>query len=472
MDTLRHPAFTGPVVAIVGGGASGTLTAVHLLRHAAQARTPVRVALIDADGRHGLGQAYATTHPAHLLNSPAGQMSALAGDPGHLLRWAGAAGVTADGFLPRGLYGRYLCDTLAVAERAAQPLAVLRRMESQVVSIRRNPAGRPLRLALAADGRVDADIAVLATGNPPPAPPCPVPEGTPYIADPWAPGALARAMDGRPAIVVGTGLTMLDVAIALTGASPRTTVYAVSRHALLPRAHRGLAGPAGGCWLPACSETAGPARLSELIWQVRTAVTRDPANWERVVDSMRPHLPRLWQGLPAEDKLLFLSRLARYWEVHRHRMPPATARTIACLRLTRRLRLLAGRVTEAVPGGDGVRVRVDHGGTVTSLSAGWLINGTGPAMDITSARDPLLRDLLARGIIRPGPLRLGIDATSAGAVIGAGGKPASEVFTLGPPLRGVRYETTAIPEIREQAAALARHIVDISRARAHTGSAA
>jgi uncharacterized NAD(P)/FAD-binding protein YdhS len=472
MDTLRHPASAGPVVAIVGGGASGTLTAVHLLRYAAQARTPVRVALIDSDGRHGLGQAYATTHPAHLLNSPASQMSALAGDPGHLLRWAGAAGLAAGEFLPRGTYGRYLCQTLAAAEREAQPLAVLRRLESQVVAIRRNPVGRPVRLALAADGRVDADIAVLATGNPPPALPCPVPEGTPYIHDPWAPGALARAMDGRPAIVLGTGLTMLDVAIALTGASPRSTVCAVSRHALLPRPHRGLSGPAEECWLPACSETAGPARLSELIWQVRTAVTKDPANWEQVVDSMRPHLPRLWQGLPAQDKRLFLSRLARYWEVHRHRMPPATARTIACLRLTRRLRLLAGRVIEAAPGGDGVRILVDHGGTVTSLSAGWLINATGPATDITTARDPLLRDLLAQGVIRPGPLRLGIDATDAGAVIGAGGKPSGEVFALGPPLRGVRYETTAIPEIRDQAAALARHLVAISRARAHTGTAA
>ena len=107
-----------PVIAVVGGGASGTLTAIHLLRLAAAGRPPVRIALIDAGGRHGLGQAYSTTHPGHLLNSPASTMSAVAGDPGQLLRWATANRVAHDGFLRRSDYGRYLCDTLAEIGRA------------------------------------------------------------------------------------------------------------------------------------------------------------------------------------------------------------------------------------------------------------------------------------------------------------------------------------------------------------------
>ena len=108
-----------PVIAVIGGGASGTLTAVHLLRLAGAGRPPVRIALIDAGGRHGLGQAYSTTHPGHLLNSPACTMSAVAGDAGQLLRWATANRVAHDGFLRRSDYGRYLRDTLAEAARRA-----------------------------------------------------------------------------------------------------------------------------------------------------------------------------------------------------------------------------------------------------------------------------------------------------------------------------------------------------------------
>src|ERR1035438_416418 len=93
----------GPVIAVIGGGASGTLAVIHLLRSAAERQCPLRVVLIDRHGRHGLGQAYSTAHPAHLLNAAAGQMSALAGDPGHLMRWAGAAGIIHDGFLARRL---------------------------------------------------------------------------------------------------------------------------------------------------------------------------------------------------------------------------------------------------------------------------------------------------------------------------------------------------------------------------------
>ena len=171
----------GSVIAVIGGGASGTLAAIYLLREAAAGRLPLQVALIDRYGRHGLGQAYSTTHPAHLLNSPAGAMSALAGDPGHLARWAAEAGLPHDGFLPRSAYGRYLTGLLAATERSARPAARVSRITSEVVAIQRGGHGRALRLHLAADGRIDADAAVLATGNLAPVPVCAVP---PYLHPP------------------------------------------------------------------------------------------------------------------------------------------------------------------------------------------------------------------------------------------------------------------------------------------------
>ena len=471
MYSSDPPGDHRPVIAIIGGGASGTLTAIHLLQLAARRGSGgVRIALIDRLGRHGLGQAYSSTDPAHLLNSPAATMSALTGDPGHLLRWARADGImradgaTQDGFLPRPAYGRYLCQTLAAAQLAAQPAATVRLITSQVVRISGGAPRHPLRLHLAADGHIDADAAVLATGNLPPAPPCPVPASPRYIGDPWAPGALRGAGDGSPVVVLGTGLTTVDVAIALAGASPRTVVHAVSRHGLLPQAHRPGPAAAGIGWLPVLADDTGPVRLGELMWQVRAAVADRPGYWQEIIDSLRPHLPRLWRRLPLADQRLFLRHVARYWEVHRHRMPPQTARQVTGLRCTGRLRVHAGRVTAVTEGKGGLRVHLDQGGTVTELAAGWVINATGAHPDVTRAADPLLRGLFGQGLIRPDPLRLGIDATPGGAVLGASGRPSSTIFTLGPPLRGLWYETTAIPEIRDQAAALALRLTDTSQA--------
>jgi uncharacterized NAD(P)/FAD-binding protein YdhS len=196
-----------------------------------------------------------------------------------------------------------------------------------------------------------------------------------------------------------------------------------------------------------------------------------------VVDAVRPHVPSLWRRLPDRDKRLFVRHVARYWEVHRHRMPPATARRITELRCTGRLSVLRGRVTgitevPAARAAERLRVRVEQDASATGLAAGWLINATGPGPDVTRTSDPLLRDLLARGLGRPDPLRLGLDATPDGALLDAAGTPATTLFTLGPTLRGVRYETTAIPEIRDQAAALAGLLIAAPQTRQHPGSAA
>jgi uncharacterized NAD(P)/FAD-binding protein YdhS len=464
------PGGRGLAVAVIGGGASGALAVVHLLRAAAGTGCPLRIALVDRLGRHGLGQAYSTTCPEHLLNATADRMSAVAGDPGHLSRWAAAAGLPARGFLPRAVYGRYLLETLDEAERRAAPQSRVTRLTAAVLAIRPDAAGRRLRVVLDSGG-LDADIAILATGSPPPGSPVAVPDSPRYIADPWAPGALAGASDGSPVVVLGTGLTMVDVALAVTRGHPGTTVHAVSRHGLLPRAHSGQPAAAAPLWLPVLADSRAPVRLADLLWQVRAAMASRPQRWEEVVDALRPQVPGLWQRLPDGDKRLFLRHVARYWEVHRHRMPPATARQVTALRCAGRLSVHAGRVTSVTGHGTGLRVGIEHGGQVTERDAGWLVNATGPAGDVTQAPDPLLRDLMAVGLARPDPLRLGIEASPEGAVLDAGGLPSRALFTLGPPLRGARYETTAIPEIRDQAATLAGHLVALHD-RQRPGSAA
>ncbi len=356
------------VVAVIGGGASGTLATAYLLRAAAAAQLPLRVDLIDRYGRHGLGQAYATANPAHRLNSHVDRTSGFAHDPGHLARWAAANGIRHDGFLPRAVFGRYLRDLLADAERMAGPTATVTRSAADVVGLSVAGGPRPLRLQLTAGGRLEADAVVLATGNRSPAPPCPVPATPRYVNDPWAPGALDGVADGSQVTVLGTGLTMLDVVMSLTDAHPRTVVRAISRHALLPREHRC---PPGGAAAPPLLQAPDgrPVGLSVLIRLVRTAAADAPEGWQAVVDALRPHIPALWQQLSLPDKRLFLRHVARYWEVHRHRMPPATARRIEQLRAAGRLSVQSGRVTavRAVPAG--LCVRIEQAGQVTEVPA-------------------------------------------------------------------------------------------------------
>ena len=185
-----------------------------------------------------------------------------------------------------------------------------------------------------------------------------------------------------------------------------------------------------------------------------------------VVDTLRPHIPELWQRLSPPDKRLFLRHVARYWEVHRHCVPPATARRIDQLRSAGRLSVLHGRVIAVSDKPTGLCVRIEQGTRVAEVTAGWLINATGPAADVTATTDPLLRGLLDSGLARPDSLRLGIEADAGGALLDVSGTPSDSIFTLGPPLRGQLYETTAIPEIRDQAAALAGRLLAACRARA------
>src|SRR3569833_489653 len=117
----------------------------------------------------------------------------------------------------------------------------------------------------------------------------------------------------------------------------------------------------------------------------------------------------------------------------------------------------SGSPSTSAAGPDEVTVRLDQGGRERELRVGWFVNGTGPAAAVDG--DPLLRGLVAAGLARPDPLRLGRYAYPAGAAADAAVRPHDRMFALGPPLRGLWYETTAIPEIRAQAAALAPRIL-------------
>lgn len=429
MDGCRIPDARGPVLVIIGGGAAGTLTAINLLHRPAGTGGPCRIVLLDRLGRHGRGTAYSTTDERHLLNVPAARMSAFPGDPRHFLRWARSVGVeiTDDTYAPRRLYGDYLAHTLAAARGAAPDVTVSRITATATAVTEPDGGGARMRVHLGAGGRIDADLVVVATGNQPPGDPVPeLRRCSRYVADPWRPRAL-DAPRGR-VLCIGTGLTMIDVALTLAR-DPDTVVYAVSRHGLTPRPHRTDLTPAAG--KPAAYESGhrppdGPLRLVDAIAWWRGLV-RASADWRQAMDMARPYISDVWGRLSDADRGVFVRRLARYWEVHRHRMPEAGARRIDALRREGRLRFVSGTVRDAEPYRDVIEVHVGD----RLLSADWVINCTGPREQASD--NPLFRRLTTTGL--------------------------AHLFTVGPPRRGTLYESTAIPEIRVQAARLAAAFV-------------
>lgn len=450
-----------PVIAIVGAGFSGTLLAVHLLR---RARSPLQVLLIERSGRPGRGLAYASASASHLLNVRVANMSALPEQPAHFHDWlrarAHAAGGQDDGtaFVPRRVYGAYLEGLLAEARAGAIGGVCCTLLAAGVTQLERSAGG--WRLRFDDGGSRLADRVVLCIGNLAPAPPCPLPAALPagtYAADPWDDTALAGLPPTATVMLAGTGLTMVDTVLSLLDRGHRGPLLAVSRRGLLPQPHAAVAAP----W-PCVTAEESFARLSVLLGRVRSGVREARGDWRAVIDGLRPHTQRLWAQLPPGERRRFLRHLRPHWEVHRHRLAPPVAARLQAALASSRLRVLAARLQHVEPTADGrlrVQGRLRGCDTVLTLEADRLINCTGPLCDFARIDEPLLRDALARGLLRADALGLGLDAGEDGELLDATGRPQPGLYGLGPQVRGGVWELTAVPELRLAAARLGARLV-------------
>lgn len=452
--------MTAPVeVVIVGGGASGALVAARVLD--ASIARPMRVRVIEGSGRLAEGVAYGTEDLDHLLNVRAGGMSADPSYPDAFAKWATAKGLgDADTFVPRRHYRTYLQDHVRAAAEGATD-ATFDLVADRAVGIA--PAGGRIEVVVASGTRVRADRVVLAVGNAAPGTPPPLRPlaGHPrFVSDPWAPGALDQAQRGAAVLLVGAGLTMIDIAITLArgvDSYPGPTMSALSRHGLLPQVH-----------LPARPQhdldiidlERDPTDLLGLVQRMRTsaATVENGDDWRDVVDSVRPYVNAVWQRAGAADQRAFLVHLSRFWDVHRHRMSPPTGARLQALIADGRLSTHRGRIVRAEVDGPAVVVTALIDGERRELRPDAVINCTGPGRSWEAPGNPVIVDLIHKGLAVPDPHGIGLATTADGRLLGRDQQVMDDLLVMGPPRRGTLFETTAIPELRSQALHIADHI--------------
>jgi len=455
-------------IAVIGGGFSGTMTAVNLARLSA---APLRITLVNAGSPTGRGIAYGTRRPEHLLNVAARNMSALPDHPNHFLEWLRTRTEYADvpeaglreTFLPRRVYGDYLRSLAQHYARPVDPRCGVEFTERAAEVLALEPAGSGARLRLADGTTLEADKVVLATGNEPPAE-LPghdtVATHAAWCANPWMDWE-SRIPTSGDIVLLGTGLTTVDAIITLFALGWRGTIHAVSRHGLLPESHfKGVDDP---LFPPANVDlaTLGLAGLGRLLEEHCARLRAAGLNPAMVVDKLRPHTQRIWGAFTDAERREFVAQHAARWNVLRHRIAPSIHRQVADAFASGQLKLTRAAVTGVKPLGAkiGVELRA-RDGTTTTREAALAINCTGPHTRFSATRSPLLQQLLRDGFAQPDSMDMGIRVEPDFAVVNRDGRRSSSLYAIGPLLRGTLWESVAVPELRGQALRVAQTLLD------------
>lgn len=454
-------------IAIIGGGAGGVLLALHLLRHA-RTHSALGLHLVEARPQLAQGIAYGTASLRHFLNVPAGNMSAFPDLPMHFVQWLDACHAetrfSAESFVPRPLYARYLRDSLAQAQTQA-PQHIVQHHLSQALRLQVSATG--YQIDLANGKRLSASAVVLALGNFP----APAPAGLSaavqasefFIGQAWHDEALRRIPPHAQVICMGTGLSMADILASLDEQGFAGQVFAFSRRGMLPQAHL----PEPLTPVLRFDFQALPTRLIDLFRWVRQLAQHEDGR--HIIDALRPHTARLWARLSVTEQRRFIRHLAPYWNVLRHRLPTPSAELLRAWHSQGRFTAQAARLLGAELTPTGIRLRLQSAASAQPYwtPPAYVVNCTGAELQYHQVPSALLQDLFAQGIVHSDTLGLGLATQAEGQIINAQGTLQRGLWTLGTARRGTLWETGAIPELRWQAQQIAQHILQDADMRKH-----
>ncbi|VAX41280.1 hypothetical protein MNBD_PLANCTO02-1905 [hydrothermal vent metagenome] len=455
-------------VAIIGGGFSGTLTAINLSRLSHQ---PLRVVLINTTHPLGRGVAYGTKRSEHLLNVAARNMSAVPDHPDHFMEWLRTRTDYVDlpeaelreSFIPRCIYGDYIRSILLgyLDPIDEHHLVEIEMIEDEAIDVVVENEDS-VEVLLSNGDSIQANRVLLATGNQPPAPmPSKEPdfEHAAYCDNPWSNWAAKIPENDQPIVVLGTGLTMVDVFLTLMEKEWTGKIIAISRNGMIPQSH--FCGIEYPDFLPEHPENIGLENLVKLLEDHCQQLSEQGENPGIIVDRLRPYTQQIWQGFSLAEKQQFMKKYAARWNVIRHRIAQSIHKKLTGKISNGQVSIVKGTITDVSAANENVNVTICKlNGETETISGGLVINCTGPKSGYSETTLPLFANLLQRGLIRSDELDMGIEVGPDFAVVDADGQSSSFLYSMGPLMKGMLWETIAVPELRGQSMRVAQVLLD------------
>ncbi len=446
-----------PVIAIIGGGFCGLMTAINLIEKAV---VQLKIIFINEGFPAAKGVAFSAHTSAYLLNVPASNMSCFADDLRHFLQWLQQKeeykslpeNLLERIFVPRKLYGDYLWQTWQKI-KASNGLITVEEITAKATDIKIE--NKTATVFLQNKKSIEADYVVLATGNEKPADVrisnSSFYQSPNYFANPWNADAV-RSFGDKDVLIIGNGLTMVDTVLGFEEQGYKGTIYTISPNgfSLLPHISNGV------LYKEMLTELKPPYQLSQLfsLFKKHThLVSAIGLTAEPVIDSIRVKTQEIWASLSVEDKKQFLRHLKYKWGIARHRIPAHIHRKLQQIRIQKKLVCYKASLQNMEENASGILVNFYNKERKQNeqIHVARVINCTGPVSDITRSDNGLIRNLVSHGLIAPDPLQLGINATFDGAVIDRENKVSDMLFTLGSHMKGILWESTAVPDLRVQA---------------------
>ncbi|MEU7051463.1 FAD/NAD(P)-binding protein [Streptomyces eurythermus] len=484
-------------IGIIGGGASAVCLLDALSRHD---EVPQSVTVFDPSPHLWRGRAYQPDATVLRVNAPPEDMTVRAGDPAHFTRWLrtrtkmlGAQTDHVDArsgisFPPRAVYGDYLeqCARSSLGRLAALGSRIRLVREAVTDLVREDGA---LLARTAGRDAFALDHVVLCVGTGTPADPHGLSGAPGFVADPYPVVRQLAGIGERDRVVVlGSGLTAVDVVLSLTAAGHTGEVVLASRRGVLPgvrqrpvehelryfTAERFRAMAARGERLPlddavALMRTelsAAGSRFDAVVREIGGSGTEEPlARLRRQLDLVNdpdPGLrilqravpdtgPEVWPLLPEQDKTRLLRDHYRTIMSLCCPMPPASAATLLEQVDSGRLGVLRGveRISPGPAGGfrvhgpDGVR----HADVVVNAVSP-------PAHRVPPAAAALVDALTGRGLASRHP-RGGISVARATSGLLTGGGTDRRVYALGDLAAGSLFFTFGVPSLVDRAVDIA-----------------
>jgi uncharacterized NAD(P)/FAD-binding protein YdhS len=443
-----------PKIAIVGGGCSGVLMILSLLRH-----YPSRceITIFDSSEHLGHGVAYATQEAHHLLNVPAGRMGLWSDDHGDFFEWIQSEGLPAEAsdFVPRMWFAKYLLARLEDEKRKSSCLSSVAHARVSILGVSREEA-RGWRLIDSSGAEHTADVVILALGLPNVSWPRAVAgiESTKASlpqslhVDSWSDQALKSVTPSSKVLLLGSGLTTVDTILSLRAKGVEAPITVLSRHGRFPISHFPDAPPS-----TAVLQSPLPKTLHEATKKFRELLLQH--RWDAAIDAFRPHISAIWSGFTPKEQDRFRRHIQPLWDIHRHRMAPKIWARINAQLNSGKLIVQAGRLRKVEPLGPRIVATIQpRSGDALQISEfDSVINCTGFGTLDSKSYGGLLTQLVEQKTVT-------LDRTRTGVVTNGGNslRIAEDMYAFGALLRAERWESIAVPELRQQASEIVRSL--------------